>query len=383
MRALEAFDFRSPTRLVFGRGAIERLGELAAELGGRRVLVVSDPGVAAAGHTGRGIESLRAAGLDVFLFDGVEENPTTRHVAAGVAAAREVKAELLVGLGGGSSMDCAKGINFIYSCGGEMKDYWGIDKAPKPLLPMVAVPTTAGTGSETQSFALIADEATHQKMACGDRKAAFLAALLDPEVTVSQPPLVTAATGLDAIAHAVESFVCRRRTLLSRHFSMGAWRLLEGAFERVLADPSDLEARAAMQVGAALAGSAIECSMLGAAHAAANPLTAHHGLVHGNAVGMMLPEVVRFNGAGAAGDDYHELARLAGGGVDAASPAALARRLEHLLERSGLRPRLRDWGVERHRLPELAREAARQWTAQFNPRPVGEGEFLAMYEAVY
>ena len=198
-------EYASPTRIEFGLGKLATLGELTRELGVRRVLVVSDPGVIAAGHTGRGIDSLEQADLETRLFDGVEENPTTAHVEAGLAVAREFQPELIVGLGGGSSMDCAKGINFLYSCGGKMQDYWGIGKATGPLLPMIAVPTTAGTGSEAQSFALISDPDTHVKMACGDHKLACRLAVLDPELTLTQPAKVTAVTGLDAIAHAVRT----------------------------------------------------------------------------------------------------------------------------------------------------------------------------------
>ena len=158
------------------------------------------------------------------LFEGVEENPTTAHVEAGLAVAKQFRPDLIVGLGGGSSMDCAKGINFLYSCGGRMQDYWGEGKATGPMLPMIAVPTTAGTGSETQSYALVADAETHVKMACGDKRAAFRAAILDPELTLTQPPRVTALTGIDAIAHAIESYVTKRRNSLSLLFSREAWQ---------------------------------------------------------------------------------------------------------------------------------------------------------------
>jgi alcohol dehydrogenase len=382
---LKSLDYQPITRVVFGAGSLARLGELTRELGVRRALVVSDRGVIAAGHTGRGVESLERAGFEVFLFAGVEENPTTRHVRAGVELARSRRPDCIVGLGGGSSMDCAKGVNFILSCGGEMQDFWGIGKATRPLLPMVAVPTTAGTGSETQSFALIADETTHQKMACGDKKAAFKLAVLDPETTLTQPPRVTAATGIDAVAHAVETFVTRRQSPVSRAFASEAWRLLESSYERVIAAPGDIEARGAMQLGAMLAGCAIENSMLGAAHAAANPLTARFGVVHGAAVGVMLPHVVRWN-TPVVEDGYRDLLRLSRcdeAALAAATAEDLALRLEALLDASGLAPRLEEWGVERGALPRLAEEAAAQWTAKFNPRTVGAGDFLALYEVAY
>src|SRR5215470_13270123 len=192
-------------------------------------------------------------------------------------------------------MDCAKGINFLYSNGGQIQDYWGVGKATKPMLPMIAVPTTAGTGSETQSFALISDSKTHVKMACGDKKASFRVALLDPELTVTQPPRVTALTGIDAVAHALESYVARTRNSASMAFSREAWLLLGGNFAHVIADPKDLDARGGMQLGASFAGLAIENSMLGAAHSLANPLTAEFNIAHGQAVGLMLPHVIRRN----------------------------------------------------------------------------------------
>src|SRR5437763_1200734 len=174
------------------------------------------------------------------------------------------------------------------------------------MLPSVGVPTTAGTGSEAQSYALIADEQTHMKMACGDRKAAFRVAILDPQVTVSQPAKVTAITGIDALAHALESYVTTRRNPVSQTFAREAWRLLEPNLETALDQPENLEARGAMQLGAHFAGSAIENSMLGACHACANPLTSHYGLTHGIAIGILLPHVIRFNGP-AAGSLYAEL----------------------------------------------------------------------------
>ena len=305
-----AFEFRAATRLVVGRGATARLGALAAELGCRRALVVSDPGIERAGHTAIAVGALERGGLAVTTFTGVGENPTTDHVAAGVEAARRFRPDLLVAVGGGSSMDCAKGINFVHSCGGRMHDYHGRGKATGPMLPSIGVPTTAGTGSETQSFALVSDAETHVKMACGDPRAAFRVAVLDVLLTLTQPPRVTALTGIDALSHAVESHVSRAATPASRVFSREAFRLLAAGLPRVFADPADIAARETVQLGAAWAGMAIENSMLGAAHALANPLTARHDVVHGQAVALMLPHVVRFNAAGAAGaaGHYAELA---------------------------------------------------------------------------
>jgi alcohol dehydrogenase len=381
-----AFDFQLRTRIVFGPDKVDALGELAGELGARRALVVSDPGIVAAGHTARGIAALERAGIETALFDGVTENPTTDNVDAGLAVARRHAPELLVGLGGGSSMDCAKGINFLYSNGGRMQDYWGVGKATREMLPMIAVPTTSGTGSEAQSFALISDAETHVKMACGDKKAACRVALLDPKLTVTQPQGVTALTGIDAIAHALETYVTRRRNPMSLLFSREAWRSLEANFGRVLDDPMNLEARAGMQLGACLAGLAIEHSMLGATHALANPLTAEYGIVHGQAIGLMLPHVIRFNGRQFA-PLYRELLEYTsdenGAPRPETGPEGLADFISQLRAKAGLPDSLAECGVERDKLPELAADAATQWTGTFNPRQVGQAELLELYQAAY
>ena len=374
---LVPFDFAPRTRVVYGEGALVQLGPRVRELGGSRVLVVTDPGLEAAGHPTRALASLVHADLKAFVFDGVEENPTTEHVERGLAAATEHRIDFLVAIGGGSAMDCAKGINFLFTNGGRMHDYVGIGKASKPMLPSLAIPTTAGTGSEAQSFALIADPGTHAKMACGDPKVAFRAAILDPQVTVSQPPRVTALTAIDAISHSIETFVCNRRNAVSRMYSAAAWRLLNSNIETVLRNPANLEARGAMQIGAHFAGAAIENSMLGACHACANPLTAHYGLTHGLAIGIMLPHIIRFN-APMAQESYALL--LGNGAADAGAGDSLAERIHALLRTAGLPTTLSACGIPASVLPELADEAIGQWTVRFNPRPVSRADLLHIYE---
>lgn len=384
MPSLVGFDYQPRTRIVFGLNTVERVGELARELSARNVLLVTDPGIKAAGHPDRVKRLLEAAEMRVSCFDQVEENPSTSCVEKCLEIARRTQTDTIIGLGGGSSMDTAKGCNFLLTNGGQMKDYWGIGKAKRPMLPLIAIPTTGGTGSECQSFALITDEKTHQKMACGDPKAAARVAILDPALTASQPHRVTACSGVDAVAHAVETAVTRKRTAMSLVFSRAAFRLTMAGLPRVLKMPSDLEARGWMLLGAAWGGTAIENSMLGAAHSAANPLTAHFGIPHGQAVGIMLPSVVRFN----AGDPpvasaYAEIARMAHltepGDSSEMAAERLAGHLEGLLDLAGLPRHLNHHGVAKKDLAALAGEAAAQWTAQFNPRPVNEADFEKLY----
>jgi len=374
------FDFHPRTRLIFGTGTLAQLGKVAAELGFRRTLLVADPGLAAVGYAERAAGFLRTEGIGVVPFHDFATNPDTAMVERGMLFTATQSIDSMVALGGGSSMDCAKGINFLLTNGGRMQDYWGYGKATQPFLPMIAVPTTSGTGSEAQSYALISDVETHVKMACGDPKAAFRVAILDPELTLSQPQAVTAVAGYDALSHAVESYVSTKSNTLSQSFSREAWLLLEKNYERVLADPGDLEARAAMQLGACYGGMAIENSMLGAAHACANPLTARYGTEHGRAIALCLPTVIRWN-APSATERYHELMLASGSRVSQnEATEALAARLESLASLAGLESRLEAAGVPRADLPALAEEAAKQWTGRFNPRPFGIQEALEVYE---
>src|SRR5436190_9968274 len=243
---LAAFDHQPRTRLIFGINAVERAGDLARQLPASKVLLVTDAGIVAAGHSERVQRFLEKAGLRVAVFDRSEENPTTRCIDACLQIAKNSQIDAFVAVGGGSSLDTAKGCNFLLTNGGRMQDYWGTGKATKPLLPLIAIPTTAGTGSECQSFALIADSDTHQKMACGDPKAAPRIAILDPVLTLSQPARVTACTGIDAIAPVVETAVTTRRNAFSLMCSHEAFKLAVSNLPRVLQSPEDIEARGRM-----------------------------------------------------------------------------------------------------------------------------------------
>ncbi len=361
------FDFRPRTRVVFGAGEFARLGEVARELNGTRCLLVADPGMVEAGYAKEAVRSLKARRMEVFAFHEFSVNPTAAMMEAGAAYAKPHGIDLIVSVGGGSSMDCAKGINFVLSNGGRMRDYWGYAKAARPMLPMIAVPTTAGTGSEAQSFCIVTDPETHVRMACGDPKAAFRVAILDPKLTVTQPKQVAAATGYDALSHALESLVTTRHTALSECFSRSAWRLVHSGFERMVENPADLDARGALLLGAHFGGLAVENSMLGAAHACASPLTTHYRVPHGAAVALMLPHVVRWNRP-VAGSRYDEL------------HPEMEQFLRRLAEAARLPLSLREVGVPEEALPRLAEEAGAQWTGRFNPRAFDQAGALEMYQ---
>jgi alcohol dehydrogenase len=380
---MRSFDFQNHTRVIFGDGEFKRLGELARELGFRKTLLVADGGMVACGYVHEAERLLAASNVETFTFHDFDVNPDSLMVEVGREFAAPLAVDSIIGLGGGSSLDCAKAINFILTNGGAIKDYWGYGKAARPMLPMIGVPTTSGTGSEAQCYALISDADTHVKMACGDPKAAFRVALLDPRLTVSQPASITATAGFDALSHSVETYVTTKRNTLSDIFSREAWRLVESNYEKVLARPDDINARGAMQLGAFYAGVAIENSMLGAAHACANPLTARYDTAHGQAIALMLPSVVRFN-AEAVGERYDELLRLSGrSSSERVAGEMLASRIEQLIAAGNMTLGLREAGVLESELGALADEAASQWTGRFNPRPFGAREALEVYRCAF
>ena len=245
---MEELPLPSRTRVVFGENTVDGLGDLVRDLaaGAGRVLLVTDPGLVAIGHVARAEAALRAAGLDVHRHDAVRQNPDTTDVDACRDAITATNPDVLVGFGGGSTIDAAKGANFVFAGGGRMEDYWGKNKAKGTLLPLVAVPTTAGTGTELQSFALIQQASTHQKMACGDPQALPRLAVLDPTLTVTLPRDITACTALDTLGHAIETAVTRARTDTSAPLSGEAFRLVHAHLPEVLADPGDLASRGAL-----------------------------------------------------------------------------------------------------------------------------------------
>jgi alcohol dehydrogenase len=371
------FVTRPSPRIAFGSGMLAKLPEFLRDIGSAQPLLVTDKGIRAAGHLDRTLSILDEAGFEVSVFDNVQENPTNACISSCKDFAAKAGIDSFIGLGGGSSMDTAKGCNFLLTNGGQMKDYHGYGKADKAMLPFIAIPTTSGTGSECQSYALVSDDETHVKMACGDAKALANVALLDPELTVSQPRRIAILTGLDALAHSVETAVCLSRNPISKIHSMEAFRLMARSIETVISGDAQLVDRSNMQMGAALAGLAIENSMLGAAHACANPLTASYDVTHGHAVALMLPHVIRFNRKDAAAKAIYQfyerwIPNNEQRCVD------MSDWFESLINAAGL-SNLAALGASESDVSKLANAATQQWTGRFNPLSVGQGEFEELY----
>lgn len=365
---MNPFDFRPRTRIIFGSGEFSRLGEIARELGGTRCLLVADQGMVNARYAQEAVRSLKARRMEVFAFHDFVTNPTAANAEAGAHYASTFNVDLIVGLGGGSSLDCAKAINLLITSGGKISDYWGYGKAKQPLHPMLAIPTTAGPGAESQTHATLVDETTNTRRSVGDSRMIYRTAILDPKLTLTQPAAVTAAAGFDAIAHAIETLISTRRNPVSECFSREAWRLLDANFERVLKEPEDENARGNMLIGAHLAGLAAENAMLGAAHACAEPLTVNYGIPHGAALSLVLARVIEWS------EEF-----LPQDVADAKIPS----RLRDLARRSGLPLSLKDAKVPEGALPRLADEAATQWTGKFSPRKFDAEAAHEIYRAAY
>jgi alcohol dehydrogenase len=385
---MQGFDFAYRPRIVFGPGSSARAGELALAHDATSVLLVSDPGVAAAGHADAVGSALRDHRIAVHVFTDVHENPTLADVSACAAVARRHGPDLIIGLGGGSALDVAKACTMVCAEGTDIARRPGMTASTRPHLPMIAIPTTAGTGSECQPHAVLTDEETHAKVAFATSQSLPKVAVLDPALTTTQPRKVTADSGSDAIVHAVEVWVTKPRNELSSLFAGEAFSLLTGNLPTVLANPDDVDARGRMQLGAAWAGLGIAHSMLGAAHAAGNALTARYRISHGAAVASMLPAVIRFNSQ----DDlvrarYAALAERSGLAADGSDPAererrlvaALLERLSSLWSLTGNPAGLSGFGVRAEDLGDLAVEAAKQRTGSFNPRAVSASVFRELY----
>lgn len=385
---MAAFNFNTAPRIVFGEGVVARIGEIAAAQLGKRILLVTDPGLLKAGVIEPALQALKTAGVAVTIFSDVVADPPEPTVLAAAAAARESEAEGVIGLGGGSSMDVAKLAALLARSDEPLVEIYGIGNAKGPRLPLLLAPTTAGTGSEVTPIAIVTTGASEKKGVVSPLLLPDVA-LLDPELTRGLPAPVTAATGIDAMVHAIEAFASASpsNNPVSRALAREALRLMGGALERAVRDGKDMAARSDMLLGAMLAGQAFANSPVAAVHALAYPIGGHFHVPHGLSNALVLPHVLRFN-AETASAAYAEIApyafpELAEVGSQARA-ALFADRLAELSMRCGLECRLRDVGIPADAVAMLARDAMKQTRLLVNnPRPVTEADALAIYQRAW
>lgn len=379
------FTFSTAPSLVFGSGSVARIGEIAAQRLGPRIALVTDAGLVQAGLIDGALHALEEAGIAVDVFDGVVADPPEAVVLDAVARARAFEARAVIGFGGGSSIDVAKLVALLAAGDEGLSEIYGVGLAKGPRLPLLAVPTTAGTGSEVTPIAIVTTGA-HEKKGVVSPLIIPDIALLDPDLTLNLPPAVTAATGIDAMVHAIEAYTSTspNNNPVSKALAREALSLLGRHIERAVHQGQDGEARAAMLLGSLLAGQAFANSPVAAVHALAYPVGGHFGVPHGLSNALVLPHVLRFN-AGACATAYGELAPQAfpdlGERADADSFVAA---LAGLCARVGLPPRLRDVGIPQEALPMLAEDAMKQTRLLVNnPRPLLLADARAIYEAAW
>ncbi len=382
----DTFTFNTTKSIQFGTGALSRLGELARAHIGSRLLVVTDPGMMSTGIVERALAVLDAAGVATTLFAEVQADPPEAVIHAATEAARAAGVEGIIGLGGGSSLDVAKLVALLAPGRETLKAVYGVGKATGPRLPLILVPTTAGTGSEVTPISIVTT-GTAEKMGVVSPVLIPDVALLDPELTYGLPAHVTAATGIDAMVHAIEAYASANanNNPISRILALQALRLMGGAILTAVRSGTDAKARADMLLGSMLAGQAFANSPVAAVHALAYPLGGHYHIPHGLSNALVLPHVLRFNAVTAPGayaemapHAFPDLGRLEG----QERAAAFAERLADLSRDCGLPQRLRDMKIEADALPMLARDAMNQTRLLVNnPRPVTEADALAIYQS--
>lgn len=384
---MNPFNFNTAPSIMFGAGRAESLSQMAGKLG-ERVLVVTDPGLVKAGIVEPVVAALRQHGMSVDLFDQVVADPPEALVLQAASAAREMQATGIIGLGGGSSLDVAKLVAVLAPGGVEISEIYGIDRIQSSRLPLVLVPTTAGTGSEVTPISIITT-GEHEKKGVVSPVLLPDVAVLDPNLTLGLPAAVTAATGVDAMVHAIEAYASANpnNNPVSRGLALQALDLLAGNICRAVSQGGDLRARSSMLLGSLLAGQAFANSPVAAVHALAYPLGGHFGIPHGLSNALMLPHVLRFN-VETHPQPYAELAaRLLPETADAAVPeraVAFIAYLAGMLEKIGLQTRLRDVSIPEDACAMLAEDAMKQARLLVNnPRPVTQADALRIFEAAW
>ncbi|MGY6532782.1 iron-containing alcohol dehydrogenase [Glycocaulis sp.] len=378
---MHAFQFRTVPHIVSAPGAAAQLARHAAPAlkGAKRLLVITDKGVMGLGLLNAALNGLQADGYAVHVYDKVVADPPESVLFEAVEEGEAFGAEAVIGFGGGSPMDTAKVVALMLGGPQKLADMYGMDQATGPRLPLVLIPTTAGTGSEVTSVAVITTGATSKR---GIAAAPLYAdmAILDADLTIGLPRHITAATGIDAMVHAIEAYTGKRfKNPVSDALALAAMKKLHGALERVCQDGSDREGRADMLLGAMLAGQAFSNSPVGGVHAMAYPLGGMFHVPHGLSNSVVLPPVLRFN-ASAAENLYGEIAGHIG---LKASSAALISEMERIADAVGIERRLSELGISHNDIPAMAEDvAANDRLLPNNPRPMGYDDIVAMYEEI-
>ncbi|MBA8736387.1 L-threonine dehydrogenase [Chromobacterium violaceum] len=370
--------FFIPSLNLMGAGCLQQAVDAMRGHGFRRALIVTDQGLVKAGLAAKVADMLGKADIEPVIFDGVHPNPSCANVNAGLALLKEKQCDVVVSLGGGSPHDCAKGIALVAVNGGKIQDYEGVDKSAKPQLPLVAINTTAGTASEMTRFCIITDESRHIKMAIVDKHTTPILSVNDPETMAGMPASLTAATGMDALTHAVEAYVSTIATPITDACALKAVELIAGFLRRAVKDGKDMEAREQMAYAQFLAGMAFNNASLGYVHAMAHQLGGFYDLPHGVCNAVLLPHVHAFNAA-SAGERLGDVAIALGEKTRSAQAAIAA--IKRLAADVGIPAGLRELGVKEADIPTLADNALKDACGLTNPRKGSHEDVCAIFRA--
>ncbi|MEX5350579.1 L-threonine dehydrogenase [Pseudomonas juntendi] len=378
--------FFIPAVNIMGIDCLDEAMAAIAGYGLRKALIVTDQGLAKAGVAERIAGLLAGRDIDSVIFDGAKPNPSIANVEAGLALLQRERCDCVVSLGGGSPHDCAKGIALCATNGGRISDYEGVDRSSKPQLPLIAINTTAGTASEMTRFCIITDEARHVKMAIVDRNVTPILSVNDPALMVGMPKGLTAATGMDALTHAIEAYVSTAATPITDACALKAVTLISANLRQAVVDGNDLQARENMAYAQFLAGMAFNNASLGYVHAMAHQLGGFYDLPHGVCNAILLPHVQRFN-AKVSAARLRDVAKAMGVkvcGLDAEQGAGTAiSAIEHLAAAIGIPAGLAELGVKVEDVPVLAANALKDACGLTNPRPANQAEIEAIFKAAF
>ncbi len=376
--------FYIPCVSLFGPGCAKEVGLKAQNLGAKKALIVTDEGLYKFGVPDIIVNYLKEAGVDSHVFPGAEPNPTDVNVHKGVDAYNQHQCDFIVSLGGGSSHDCAKGIGLVTAGGGHIRDYEGIDKSTVPMTPLIAINTTAGTASEMTRFCIITNTETHVKMAIIDWRCTPLIAVDDPKLMLAKPAALTAATGMDALTHAIEAYVSTAANPITDACAEKAITMISEWLSAAVANGDNIEARDAMSYAQYLAGMAFNNASLGYVHAMAHQLGGFYNLPHGVCNAVLLPHVCTFNVIACA-DRYAKIAQLMGVNTDGmtlnqAAHAAIAA-IRELSSSIGIPAGLAELGVKAEDHAIMATNAQNDACMLTNPRKANHAQVVAMFEA--
>ncbi|NNJ31228.1 iron-containing alcohol dehydrogenase family protein [Lacrimispora defluvii] len=364
-----AYNFFVKSDIVFGRGSVKELPGILREYKAKKVMLVYDSGVKQAKIADQVLEEIKKAELEVIIFDGVIPNPTNDVVEKAAEIAKKAQIDVFVAVGGGSSIDLTKAINILMTNPGSIGEYGGIGQVKKEVLPLIAIPTTAGTSSEITNVSALIDTEKVIKYVIIDNKIVPDKVIIDPEFTMTMPPSVTAATGMDAITHAVESYISNMATPLTEYHSIQGLKYLHQNLPKVVRDGSDLLARERMLLGCVITGFGFSNANLGLVHAIAHTLSAHFKLAHGMANAAVLPYVMEYN-ADSCSKKMIDLAKaigLSASGDPEEDKLLFSRELLALIKELGIKT-LSQQGIEEKDLPMLAEDVLQEPVLNFNPK---------------